>query len=290
MRNDFDYFIKKIPVNIHNNTKTVISRHMAIFIPDRFITERKMSMKDYHFVVLYSSPPPFTIGGKRHECKKGSLICMEPELEITVHSQKDTPPAKYMSFCVNKEFFEDIAHEVIGSKNVKFASVSNAYSRQLLDFAEYLIQEIVNFGESNPLMIDCLEKQIVIQVLRDSGLDSTIYSNTKTEERNYVEQAIQYIKSYYSSNISINEICKAIYVSPSYFQRIFKNSTNKTPYQYIMEFRYEKAKELLKNSHFSIEEISRLCGFVSSGHFSTEFKRREGAAPLDYRKLMKNMS
>jgi AraC family transcriptional regulator len=61
------------------------------------------------------------------------------------------------------------------------------------------------------------------------------------------------------------------YPSQCHFQRIFKNATNKTPYQYIIEFRINKSKEKLKED-IPIAEIARLCGFLSGGHFSTVFK------------------
>ena len=91
----------------------------------------------------------------------------------------------------------------------------------------------------------------------------------------------------YHSNITINEICDAIYISPSHFQRIFKNTMNKTPYQYIMEFRLKKAKEKLKAENISIAEVATLCGFLSSGHFSTAFKKNEGKTPSEYRSSYK---
>lgn len=256
---------------------------MAVFIPDEFILEQKMSMQDYHFVILHSTPPPVTISNNKIQCKKGSLICMKPDMDITVHSIEKKSKAKYMSVCINKEFFDKIALESMGIKNVRFKSICNIFSRQLLDFLEYLILEILNYGEQNQLMVACLEIQIIIQILRDSDLDLVMHNNQR-KEKDYVEQAIEYIEKYYSSNITINELCKAIYVSPSYFQRIFKGQMSITPYQYIMEFRHKMSKIILREQNLSIEDVARLCGFVRGGHFSTEFKRREGISPLEYKK------
>jgi len=43
----------------------------------------------------------------------------------------------------------------------------------------------------------------------------------------------------------------------------------------------------LKNEDISIAEIARLCGFISSGHFSTVFKKNEGQTPSEYRNSLK---
>lgn len=118
-------------------------------------------------------------------------------------------------------------------------------------------------------------------------LDPIVNKINMTQEKSYVEQAIKYIETYYSSNITINEICNTIYVSPCHFQRIFKSATNKTPYQYITEFRISKSKEKLEDGNNSVAEIARLCGFLSGGHFSTVFKKYQGQTPTEYRNSQK---
>ena len=90
---------------------------------------------------------------------------------------------------------------------------------------------------------------------------------------------------YYSGNISIDDICNEIYLSSSYFKRIFKNETGKTPYQFLTEIRIEKAKAMLKNKESAIYEVARLCGFVNQGNMSTIFKKQTGISPSEYRKL-----
>ncbi len=106
------------------------------------------------------------------------------------------------------------------------------------------MQEFIYLDYPSQIMIESIETQIVIQLLRDMDLDPIANKINRSQEKSYVEQAIRYIESYYNSNITINEICNTIYVSPCHFQRIFKNATNKTPpYQYITEFRVNKSKE-----------------------------------------------
>ncbi|NLK38070.1 MAG: helix-turn-helix transcriptional regulator [Epulopiscium sp.] len=92
------------------------------------------------------------------------------------------------------------------------------------------------------------------------------------------------MQEYYSANISINDICNLIYLSPCHFKRVFKDCTGQTPYQYLMKIRLEKAKEILKEKESSMEEVARLCGFVNTGHFATVFKRNIGMSPSEYRK------
>ncbi|HBI57362.1 MAG TPA: hypothetical protein DDY38_11100, partial [Firmicutes bacterium] len=96
MLKNFDYFIEKIPVDIHNNTKSIISTNIAIFVPEKFVIEKKMIVEEYHFVICYTTPPAATIGLISYQFKKGSLICMAPGDNILVHPFKDSSPVKYV--------------------------------------------------------------------------------------------------------------------------------------------------------------------------------------------------
>lgn len=287
MKTRFDDFIEKIPKNIHDRTKTFIGKNIAVFIPDTYVIEKGIIHDDYHFVIFHNTPPPAIINNKEYQLKCGTLLCMSPRTEITIGTTKNKLEAKYVAISVKKDFFDKIFLKIVGNKKMKPFIYDNHYSYRTLDFIEVFMQEFIYVDVPSPLMIDSIETQIVIQLIRDIGLDPIFNNTNRPQEKSYVQQAINYIESYYNSNITINEICDAIYVSPCHFQRIFKNTMNKTPYQYILEFRLKKAKEKLKEKKLSIGEIARLCGFLSSGHFSTVFKKNEGQTPSEYRNSLK---
>ncbi len=287
MTSRFDDFIDKIPKNIHNNTRTFIGKNIAVFIPDTYVVDKTMVNKDYHFVIFHSTPPSAIINNKEYQLKSGTLLCMSPGTKITVKPIENKSQAKYVAISINKEFLEYILDKIGGSKNINSVIHDNQYSYKILDLLEFFMQEFIYLDYPSEIMIESIETQIVIQLLRDMDLDPIANKVNRSQEKSYVEQAIRYIESYYNSNITINEICNNIYVSPCHFQRTFKNETNKTPYQYITEYRVNKSKEKLKEENMSIAEIARLCGFLSSGHFSTVFKKNEGQTPTEYRNSLK---
>jgi len=61
-----------------------------------------------------------------------------------------------------------------------------------------------------------------------------------------------------------------------------KELTGMTPQKYFMEYRLERAEELLREGKYSITEISEMTGFVNASHFSTKFKKKYGTAPSRY--------
>ncbi|MDR7855558.1 AraC family transcriptional regulator [Tissierella sp.] len=284
MRSSFDEFIDRIPKNIHSNTKSYVSKNIAIFIPEEFLKDIKIKTVDYHFVIFHTTPPTINLGNIEFQFKKGSFICIKPGIEVEVNHIHSTGQIKFISIGVKKDFFENIASQIINMEKIEFKNNDNAYSHQILDLIEFWIKEIIDFGENCPLMIESIEKQLIIQLMRDSMPEFLISGRINFTDNDYIDQSIRYMQKYYSSNITINEICNTIYISSCHFQRIFKKQMEQTPYSYLMGIRVDKAKEKLINDHAHIEEIARLCGFVSTAHFSSVFKRMEGISPSEYRK------
>lgn len=110
-----------------------------------------------------------------------------------------------------------------------------------------------------------------------------------TRQEELVKNAKKHIlENYQDCSLDRNKLAKNINISSVYLGELFKKTTNKTLPQYINELRIEKAKELLKNSNDSIEQISYNIGFNSPNYFSKVFKNLTGITPKEFRKQTDN--
>ena len=82
---------------------------------------------------------------------------------------------------------------------------------------------------------------------------------------------------------NISEIAESLYLSKSYLQKIYKSYFNKSIIEEMIQFRIEKAKELLTNTDMTVTEISKECGYSSYNYFVRQFKISEGISPSEYR-------
>ena len=57
-----------------------------------------------------------------------------------------------------------------------------------------------------------------------------------------------------------------------------------TPYQYLLQLRYNQASKLLHSNRYSIDEICEMVGVKDRFHFSRTFKKMYGVPPAQYRK------
>lgn len=285
---DFDYFVEKIPPTIYDRTRAVFSKNIAIFLPDSYVVSKRLEVEEYHFVICFETPPLATIKGQDYQFKKGSLVCLAPGDDILVHPLPKHEPVKYMSICVLPGFMGEVCLALGLPEKLEFSVPDNRYSHLLLEALDALIHEIMHHDNSSPLMISSLENRIAIQLVRDAKQTARWVDGTQPHLENIVHKACRFIETYFTSNITVKDISDAIFVSPSYLQKIFPKIVGKTPHQYIMECRHRKACGMLVRTNISMEEVARQCGFVNNSHFSTTFKQVEGLSPSAYRKAHRN--
>ena len=97
-------------------------------------------------------------------------------------------------------------------------------------------------------------------------------------------ESIEFIKKNFMKNITLNAIASVSGLSPSFFHKVFKNITGKTPWEYLNLERIGNAKFLLENSGLTIDDIASKCGFSSRQYFDTVFKKETGETPASFRK------
>ncbi len=103
-----------------------------------------------------------------------------------------------------------------------------------------------------------------------------------------ISNTIEYIYFHLSEDIRLNEICQNVHTSPSYLSKYFKQETGNTISEYIMKERCKKAAELLRETNYSIQEISSFAGYMDNNYFVKVFKKIYKQTPSEYRKRRKD--
>ena len=110
-------------------------------------------------------------------------------------------------------------------------------------------------------------------------------STVKQTKHQPLENITRYIQTNISdTNLSNKNLATQIGFSEVYFRRLFLSCYGVTPKQYILNFRIEKAKQLLTDTPNTVTKISEMCGFSSPYHFCRAFKAKVGVTPTQYAK------
>jgi AraC-like DNA-binding protein len=93
-----------------------------------------------------------------------------------------------------------------------------------------------------------------------------------------IVQAKLFIDCNYADNIDLDNIADEAYFSKFHFIRLFKKIYDKTPHQYLIVVRIEKAMQLLRTNQ-PVSDVCYAVGFESLSSFSGLFKRVVGVTP-----------
>lgn len=117
-------------------------------------------------------------------------------------------------------------------------------------------------------------------------LSKFIYSKTlSTNEGERLQVIFDFVFKNFHKPIVLDEIAKMAFMTPNAFCRFFKQRTNKTFFQFLIELRVEHACQLLSvKKEMNINLVSDLSGFNSISNFNRKFKKIKGSTPTQYQR------
>ncbi len=122
--------------------------------------------------------------------------------------------------------------------------------------------------------------QLLLIIARESLKDK----KQKTESP-IVEKAVKYISEQYHSNVTLDDISTACYVSREHLSRTFKRETGFGVNEYLNLYRLKKADALLRDRpDLRVVDIALRCGYNDSNYFSKVYKKMFGVSPKQTQK------
>jgi len=94
-----------------------------------------------------------------------------------------------------------------------------------------------------------------------------------------LKTAKQLMLDHLDSGIAVTELAQACALSRSHFTRMFRETEQVPPQQWMREQRLKRSKELLGGSGMLLAEIALECGFCDQSHFCRTFAKAEGMSP-----------
>ena len=98
-----------------------------------------------------------------------------------------------------------------------------------------------------------------------------------------MHKAVRFIRQNYQEKLSLESVAAQVYLSPTYFSRLFKDEMKTSFVTYLTEVRVEKSKRLLADRSISLVVVAGLVGFDDQSYFTRVFKRVTGMSPGKYR-------
>ena len=84
--------------------------------------------------------------------------------------------------------------------------------------------------------------------------------------------------------ISMRRLAEECGLSVRHFARAFRQSTGVPPHRWLLRYRVDRAKELLRNQTLSLADTALACGFADQSHFTRVFTALTGESPGAWRR------
>ncbi|MBQ8670536.1 MAG: PocR ligand-binding domain-containing protein [Oscillospiraceae bacterium] len=101
-----------------------------------------------------------------------------------------------------------------------------------------------------------------------------------------IHKTTQFVRDHYNEKITVEQAASNVYLSASYFSKVFKEDMGISFSTYLNQVRIEKSKELLKNKQHKIIDVAIMVGFEDQSYFTKVFKRVAGVSPNHYRESL----
>jgi AraC family transcriptional regulator len=93
-----------------------------------------------------------------------------------------------------------------------------------------------------------------------------------------------YLEASAEQPITLAALADLANLSVFHFARRFKLTTGRSPYQYVIDWKIRRARQLLRAGELPVAAISDALGFASPAHFSAAFKRAVGQSPREFQR------
>ncbi|NJK67168.1 MAG: helix-turn-helix transcriptional regulator [Leptolyngbyaceae cyanobacterium CSU_1_3] len=251
--------------------------------------EGKTYYSDEHSICLSLAPRPvgllLTQGDKTRTglYAKGDFGITPAQMPVFARWDSDD---RFLQIRIASRLLQSVARETLDKNPDRLELLPEFRTRdpQLEAIGMMLLAELKQENLGGRLYIESLTNVLAVHLLRQYAAAKprlTVYKGGLPERQ--LLQVLDYIDTHLNQDIKLADLAQLLSMSQFHFSHLFKQSIGTAPYQYLLQQRVERAKQLLKQTDQSIVDIAFLCGFNSHSHLSKQFRQLTGITPTAYR-------
>ncbi len=251
--------------------------------------EGKTQYINEHALCLSLAPRPVQFlqikGGKTHRSLYGKGDLSITPAAMPFFARWDDNDS-YVQIRLASHFMQDVARETIHNNSDRLELVPEFRARdpQIEAIAMMMLNELKQGNAGETLYVESLTNVLAVHLVRQYAvpkLHLKLYRGGLPEH--HLRQVLDYINDSLDQDIKLADLAALLNLSQFHFSHLFKQSLGIAPYQYLLQQRIERAKQLLKQTDQSIMDIALMCGFNSHSHLSKQFRQFTGVTPTIYR-------
>jgi len=159
--------------------------------------------------------------------------------------------------------------------------------RTLQQLMEILVREQRQGLPSNSLFLDGIAVTLASHLMHRYTSGLSLETNLRGGLTPAIlRRSIEFMEEHLENDLSLNELAREAGLSASHFLRSFRQSTGKTPYQFLLNRRVVRAQDLMRDNRTSLTEVALASGFADQHHLARVFRRMTNVTPSTYRRSL----
>ncbi|MCI2256366.1 AraC family transcriptional regulator [Domibacillus sp. PGB-M46] len=263
--------------------ETTISQNMNGHIPLHWHDE-------IQFVLVIKGEAIFQINEEKVVVREGKGIFINSGC-LHMAEEKNDSGCVYIClnvsphFVLSQELYSSYVSPYIHATNLSYLyfDTKELWEKNILDAiikTNQLIQEKPPFYEIEiTTQLTFIWKNLIV-----NGLQLE-YEQTEMLKNHRLKQMLNWIHLHYAEKIMLDDIARVGHLSRSECCRYFKRMVNKTPLNYVTDYRIQKSLLLLQQPDSNVTNVAYQVGFNSTSYFIDKFRKSVNMTPLAYKKL-----
>ena len=225
---------------------------------------------------------------KKYVLKEGSICVVLPYSTISVESH--SPDLQGLGITTDPQILDSLKIPNVGSyflgvKNCPVVDVANNEADSLYELSMLIIkkqkQKNINFHQH---IVHSLTVALCYEIASYYQKYSTSIENSYTRQDDIFRNFINLVYKNFKENRSLEFYANKMFLTTRYLSSVIKQKTGTPASHWVTAMVITEAKNLLKNSNLSVQQIAIELNFPNASFFGQYFRKYAGCTPNDYRR------
>ena len=242
-------------------------------------TSSRSNLQSFLFFIVLDGEGQLKYEGKTYELREGSCVFIDCNLPYSHTTDESLWTIRWIHF-------NGLAMSSVYSKycdrggRPAFIPVSETFTSM-----KEVWSELMSVAGSADYMRDMLINQHLSTLLTLLMSESWHPEDKKQgKKRASVLEVKEWIDQNYSQAITLDQLAEQFFINKYYLSKSFKAQFGATIYSYLTTIRITHAKQLLRFTDKTLDEIGEAVGITPARYLSEVFSSVEGVSPSTYRK------
>ncbi|AXT57937.1 AraC family transcriptional regulator [Aquimarina sp. AD1] len=280
--------MKALPFKIpKSSTDTlIVQEDKEIVLYDKFHQHEEIQIS-----IIISGEGNLIVGDTITDYKPNDILVFGSNVPHVLQSAQSDQKSYMISLFFTKESFGKGFFDLPEFEGLNHFFKSSVYGIKVLSQKQKLKKQFLKIlGKEDRLdrFMVFLKILKLLKTVKVETISSFISKRAYTDnEGKRMATVFQVVMNEFNRDFSLKEVASLANMTPNAFCRYFKQRTNKTFFQFLIEVRIENVCRLLsKGTEITISEASYNSGFKNLSNFNRKFKEIKGVTPSTYKKRL----